>query len=411
MTRALAPFALIAAFAVLSAVLTRDAPMSDLLATWLAGHFYGQGEVGQIYPADTRLYTMQPPSDWTPLMRERGYLFDIFPFIYPPLWAWVAAGIAAVLSPEGLFTIARVLNPLLIGATVWLAARATRGTLPPALFVGLGLIFIGFTNIGQVALIYGQPQILVSFLTVLAIERARNGAPVWGGAVMALAASIKLYPALYALVWLLAGRWRIVAAFGVVGLAMGVLSIAVAGWPLHAAFLHQVRVIGDTVLLTKLNFSLDPVIGQLFLADRFTFAPQAPGEDGGWFLARKGPLWSAISGLGVILSILLSGWLLRRSDDPLVWPLVMILGSLFTPLSWVYHYLAPVAFAPALLDRLGTRAGGLLLVLAFVPLLMPSMSVIDGLSPTALPFQGASVLCLMILAGGFGWAVATNRAR
>ena len=151
------------------------------------------------------------------------------------------------------------------------------------------------------------------------------------------------------------------------------------------------------------------MIGQLFLADRFTFTPQAPGTEGGWFLAQKGPLWSAISGLGVALSILLGGWLLRRSDDPLVWPLVMILGSLFTPLSWVYHYLAPVAFAPALLDRLGTRAGGLLLVAAFVPLLMPSMSAIDSLSPSALPFQGVSVLCLMILAGGFGWAIAKGR--
>ena len=239
MTRMIAPAALIAVFTLFVVWQTADAPMSDLLATWLAGHFYGLGQMDQIYPADAELFTMLPPSDWEGEMRARGYTEDIFPFIYPPLWAWVAAPVAKVLSPEGFFAIARVVNPALIGAMVWLTARATRTRLPLAAYVGIGLVAAGLSGVGNYGLIYAQPQIFVSFLTVLAIERSARGGPVAGGAVMALAAAIKLYPVLYALGWLIAGRWRTVLAFALIGGGLGLASLAVAGWPLGDGARHS----------------------------------------------------------------------------------------------------------------------------------------------------------------------------
>lgn len=405
------PIGLCVAFVVVAAFLTREAPMSDLLATWLAGYFYGAGDFAQIYPADTTLYTMLPPTEWEPLMRSRGYEHDVFPFIYPPLWAAAAAPIAQNTAPESVFAVARILNPAFIALMVWLAARATRTSLPLAAYLAIGIGAIWLTNVGQVGLLYGQPQIFVSFLTVFAVERLVRGGPATAGAIMALAAALKLYPALYAMVWLLSKAWKPLVAFVGVGLALAGLSVALAGWPLHAAFLHQVATIGDTVLLTRLNFSLDPIIGQIFMMERFEFVTQDAASNAGWFITAKGPLWSAISFGCLLASTLVCARLWAKTGDPMVWPLLMILGSLFTPLSWVYHYLAPMAFAPALLSRLGTRAGGLLLLGIVVPQLLPVMNMLDALDPLPLAVQAVSAGSFALLAVGCLLAILRGEQR
>ena len=379
--------------------------MSDLLATWLAGHFYGQGAIDQVYPADTELFTMLPPDLWDPLMQARGYDHDVFPFIYPPLWAWAAAPMASILAPEQLFVIARIVNPLLIGAMVWLAARATETRLPPVAYVAAGLVAAGLSGAGTYALSYGQPQILVAFLTVLAIERSQRGGPVAAGAAMGLAAAIKLYPVLYAVAWGIAGRLKALLTFSIAGGALGLLSIAVAGWPLHEVFLAQIRSIGETALLTGLNFSLDPLLSRYTAPDSFFFVLKDADAQDGWLIAPRGQVWSALS-MGLTVTVIaVGGVVLKRTGDVLVWPIMMILISILSPLSWVYHYLAPLAFAPALLDRLGVRTGGIWLILTILPLTLPLLSAIDALALNALPVQGVALVCLLGLAAGFARAI------
>ncbi|MDX1739050.1 MAG: glycosyltransferase 87 family protein, partial [Alphaproteobacteria bacterium] len=66
-------------------------------------------------------------------------------------------------------------------------------------YLGISLGLVAFLVPFGLALRENQPQILVSFLILLAIERERAGWNIAGGAALALAASIKLYPALFAL--------------------------------------------------------------------------------------------------------------------------------------------------------------------------------------------------------------------
>jgi Glycosyltransferase family 87 len=367
-------FVLLLAVAGVSWLRYSGVPSPDLLATWMAGKYFAAGQFDQIYHASDGLFTMRPPPAWVPDLRAQGYEGAIFPFIYPPIWAWLAAQFEGVTSAQTFFSLASFINPLLLGATIWLAARMVADKLAPLVFV-LTMIAIFATSLSAlVALEQNQPQILVGFLMVLGVERTQARAPVLGGLAMAVAAALKLYPAIFALIWLAKGERRAAAAFALFGGAIGLASVALAGWPLHAAFLSEIGAISGTVLVTFLTFSLDPTIAQAFFADQFQSVASlripSPGEAASaWSVMAKPLLWRLGDG-ALMLAVVV--FLLRaargpRGRDALFWPFAFTLLALVSPLSWGYHYLPALAFAPALTERFGLRPGTLALAAVFLP--------------------------------------------
>lgn len=363
----------------------------DLMATWLAGHFYDLGALDQIYPPDTDLYTMLPPSDWWPYLQSQGHDGSVFPFVYPPLWAVLASWVTPYAGIDTFQMAASVLNPLMM---VWMFVFAARAIgLPPnaqLTALGLGLIMTILTLPGAVALEQNQPQILVSFLLVLAIERDRAGAAKTAGAVLALAAAIKLYPAIIALLWLATGRYRAVRAFLLAGGALGLASLALAGWPLHADFLHQIGVIKNSALVTFFTYGIDSSIAQIFASDGLVFIAgldNAPDSElvGGWTVLAKGALWSNLSTLGLIVLTVAGAAYLRKAagNVALVYAAFLVGVALLSPLSWGYHYLPALAFLPTLPLILGPRIGGAAVLAVVLPISIPSLEPLS-----AIPFDG-----------------------
>ncbi len=174
-----------------------------------------------------------------PYLQEQGYDGSVFPFIYPPLWAHVFGWLTTVTTYSTLSNIARAINPLLMGGMVILAWRSVGSTMSVALYTFIGLAILVSTYVGFIPIYQNQPQILVSFLIVLAIERSRHNAPFAAGMAMALAASIKLYPALFALFWLANGNRKAFGSFIISGLVLAGTSVWLAGWPLHRIFLQR----------------------------------------------------------------------------------------------------------------------------------------------------------------------------
>ncbi|WP_457647289.1 glycosyltransferase family 87 protein, partial [Profundibacter sp.] len=212
----------------------------DLLASWMGGHFYQIGIMDQIYPSDRQIYSMLPPDAWMPYLKDQGYDGSVFPFIYPPLWAHIFGWLTTVTTYDTLSNLARAINPVLMGSMVILAWRSMGNTMSVVVYTFIGLLILVSTTIGFVPIYQNQSQILVSFLIVLAIERSRYNAPVIAGVALAIAASIKLYPALFALFWLASGNRKAFGSFIVAGLVLAGASVLLAGWPLHQTFLHEV---------------------------------------------------------------------------------------------------------------------------------------------------------------------------
>lgn len=374
-----------------------DAPSPDLLATWMAGKYYGEGIFDQIYPKDTDVFEMLPPSDWLPYLRSTGYEDSIFPFIYPPIWAYFASILGKVTSFDTFSSIASFINPLLLATTIWLAIKmvAEKSLVLP--IMALTVLIFMFSIPALVAIEQNQPQILVSFLLVFAVERTRNNSPVLGGALMAVAAAIKLYPAIFALLWLAQGEKRAAAAFTIFGAAIGLSSIAIAGWPLHAEFLSEMRVISSSVVVTYLNYSIDPTIAGFFFADQFRYVDdlRVVGADeiaSGWNVLAKPTLWR-VADLILMIATIATLFLIARSrvgQDVLFWPLAFTLIALVSPLTWGYHYLPALAFAGAFLFRFSSRTATLMLAAVFLPtsviilmIQLPFVSWSDFIQPTA----------------------------
>ena len=394
---------------------------ADLMATWLAGVFLNAGRPDQVYPAVSDFFLMYPPTDWRSYMADTyNYNGPIFPFVYPPLWAKLAAPFAET-NFWRITVVALTINAALQMATVWLALRATRTTLNPALFVAIAVVVLLMTHIGTVPLRQNQPQVLVSFLLVLAIERTRARSPIIAGAALALAAAIKLYPALFALFWLFGRERRAFASFVVFGAALGLTSLLWAGWPLHAAFLDQIRLISNSVLVTSISFSIDGTIAQLFFADALQWVPAlepaTPNRpDPGWYAMARPGAWRMASNIALLAAIALLSWGFHRADRAtqaaLLWPLALTTVALLSPITWAYYYVPTICFAPVLIERLGLRLGSGFLVVAFVPILERMVPIYrvtrdwPGWPPFLYQIIGVAALTLLAI----GFVIALVRA-
>ncbi|HHC29904.1 MAG TPA: DUF2029 domain-containing protein [Rhodobacterales bacterium] len=179
------------------------------------------------------------------------------PYLYPPPWAATLAPLAARVSAITFFDIFQIATLAALAGTIWLGFRFAR---PPGLgslaWAALSLGLFGFTGAGAVGLWFGQPQIIVSFLVMLSAWALAERHDIGAGAALALAAAIKLSPALFVVWFVMERRWRALAAFALVGAALGGLSIAVAGWPLHAEMLAKIRAIDNHILFSRIVVSL-----------------------------------------------------------------------------------------------------------------------------------------------------------
>jgi len=63
-------------------------PSDDLRAFWMAGLFF-DGEAGSIYASSGDYCRMVPPDSWIIPFLNEGVERAAYPFIYPPLWAWI----------------------------------------------------------------------------------------------------------------------------------------------------------------------------------------------------------------------------------------------------------------------------------------------------------------------------------
>ncbi|GAA0298340.1 glycosyltransferase family 87 protein [Rhodovulum strictum] len=389
---------------VLLTVLTIPRLSGDLLPLWLAGQAFADGAPGEVYAPVEPVFRMLPPDGWAERARAAGYEGFVYPFVYPPLWAWVFGLIGQVADFQAIAALASLVNPALLLATCLLAWRASGSAQGVVVHVAIALALLLMTPVGRIAIMQNQAQILVAFLIVLALERTRANRPVSAGA--ALAASLKLFPAVFALFWLASGERRAFGAFAALGLGLGLMSVAVAGWPLHAEFLGHVASIGRTGFFSPLSFSLDAV-----MVRQLTDAPievllghTTPTADlpRAITVAEKGPAL-ALAGQAAFAALTAGFALAMARAGPTaryaaLWPAALALFPLIGPIAWGYYFIAATAFAPAILSRQGWLRGGGVLLVVFGPM---HASVLPLMFKLGVDFQLLGALLFLILGMAF----------
>ncbi|PRY21791.1 uncharacterized protein DUF2029 [Aliiruegeria haliotis] len=351
-------------------------PSEDLLALWLAGQAVADQRPDLIYSSYPDAFTMQPPlPEWLDMAAATGHQSTVFPYLYPPLWAYLMAPVTEVIGFAQFRSLANLVNPMLLLAVVLLAWRAVRTPLHPLIYVIAGGTILSLSTVGDIAIQQNQPQILVAFLLLVAIERARAGREVAAGTALAIAAAIKLFPALYIVLFLAAGLHRAVLSFLIVGAALGLGSIALAGWPLHLEFLSGVHAVSASAMKTPFGIGLDNILAYLVDDSAMTRVPVqtlAAAESGGyWLVVEKTAVWTLATRVLTLATLAAAVWFTRRMGEQAlytsIWPVSMIALGLLSPLSWPYYYIAPLAFAPTFLSVFGWTRGGMILALGVLP--------------------------------------------
>jgi len=202
------------------------------------------------------------------------------------------------------------------------------------------------TTFGFIPLRQGQWQILTSFLILLSLERARADAPHQAGIALAFAASIKLYPLLLLVLWLARrDQWRNIPAFVATIIAISVASVTFAGADLHMQFFDRIAAISGSVRHTMLSYN--------FAVQIEGWAISALPEDSRIKLTT--PWVNILSKLLLLTSAAAAFWAARRATPDQFYrcivPIWLVAMSYFSPLSWSYHFLTAMAFAPLLLQN------------------------------------------------------------
>lgn len=335
-------------------------PGVDLLPLWLAGKFWAIGQPDLIYTTSTPAFTLATPDAWLDMAHAEGVpveKFELYPYIYAPLWAVAISPLTELMTFSSFDLAFRVINPALLVATPWLIWRAAP-IAHPALIIGAGVVLLTVTTVGILPIMGNQVQIGVSFLLALTMERSRNHAPVAAGAALGLAAALKLYPALFVLLFLSTRQPRALFAFVVVGGGLGAASVVLAGWPLHQELLDELSVISHTVLQINLSANFDSLVATVLGLE---FSQVLGGRPA----LVKPAFWVAISQLALVAFIcalaLIGRYRPQVAQHVLFWPFAVSATALLSPLAWTFHYIMPMSAGALLLALWGPRAAAIFL--------------------------------------------------
>ncbi len=234
----------------------------------------------QAYPVDKPLeflaarvrgptYPLQRLYDWTWLQRQKDYagieqrIVGFAPSTYFSALLMLPISYLPPLTAKRGWL---VFNLLLLGLTMILLDRLTSlGLRRVAIFT-----FLAFDPL-RTNFLYGQEYVLLLFLLALAAWLYMRGRPAASGAIMALAAAFKIYPALFLIYFLRKRQWRAVWGFGLGGVAAAGLSVLLFGFEPNWSYATEVLpwgLRGEVIDPYSIDFnSLTSLLHRLFISE------------------------------------------------------------------------------------------------------------------------------------------------
>ncbi|HZE88120.1 MAG TPA: glycosyltransferase family 87 protein [Verrucomicrobiae bacterium] len=336
-----------------------DFDVNDFKAYAAGATALAAGRPDMLYPDPATLNLgVLPDQPWVKFAMDHGIPHPSA-YIYPPFLAVVLRPLAA-LPYHRANQVWFLLNAALFAASVGLLVTWRRGAVAPEAAGAIAFASMNFYPTFR-ALQCGQVGMILLFLTAAALwslERERDGL---AGTAIAIAAAIKLTPAILIAFFFLAGRHRAGRASLVAGTACAAVSIAGAGFDNHVVFLRDFLPTLSRGAATFANQSLTGFLARL-----------ATGATMNAYEFLEGPPWlgaaSRASSAAVLLASLALGARAARRGRTAEGLSLVVLGSLLaSPISWEHHFIAalvPIAVLLVLATESGTvpgwRAGALL---------------------------------------------------
>ncbi len=263
-----------------------------------------------------------------------GHVFKVPPFYGMLFLPFVQMDGLAVLFWH------RMLNSVLLAGSVLLIFRAYRLPLFAAVGAGVLLLF----NLRPIAdtIAYGQVDIALLLLLLLALVATQAGRAFWAGVALSLATLFKLYPAALLAFFVIKREWRALWGFAAGMLVFNGIALLVVGWQMHAVYLFEVlpRIGGGTSWVE--NQTLNGVVSRLVSGTIDTPPLYHPlitlATYGGFALGIAGACWLA--------------WQPAERTSPrymLQYSLFVISMVLLVPAAWMHYQTITIVAMLALL--------------------------------------------------------------
>lgn len=304
----------------------------DLSSSYVGCRVVAAGQLQHLYSIDARAFDRVDDPVWKQIAGQTGFPATgiLHPYVQTPLWA---------LSLEPLCTRTRyrtfqgIFLALEIGcfsAFLWtIAVNWTPSLFHPGWMVLIALVFYTSDPV-RYALTFAQTHILYILLTILALQCDRKR-PVLAGALLALAAAVKITPAYFFLYWLILRRWKPAASFAATSALLVAVSTALLGWPLFDEYLHVLSGVSNVLLVSYNN--------QSFPAAMMSHA--FPSSEMIHWTPHLLPPWlKMLTSALAVASTVVGGWLDRRSPDraPLGAIFALVGVTVFTPIAWTHYF-------------------------------------------------------------------------
>jgi alpha-1,2-mannosyltransferase len=330
-------------------VFAPDFDVNDFKAYYTGALALSEGRPDLLYPdAGTLNLGVLPDQEWVRFAVDRGVPHPSG-YIYPPFLAVVIRPLAALpyhRANQAWF----VMNSLLFTGAVLLLITWRPGPLDALAAAGILFVCLNFYptfrafQCGQVSLLIFS-MIAGSFWL---LRRGRDGA---AGALVGLAAAVKLTPALLAVYFLAARRYRAAAGAAVAGAAALLVSILGAGLDNHFIFAGEILPALSRGAATFANQSLPGFLARIGMEttmNAFQFVDEPRWL---WVLARVSSAAVLLGSLILARRLALSG----GTEGIAAGFALVVTGSLIaSPISWEHHYvqaLVPLALLVSTLAR------------------------------------------------------------
>ncbi|WP_164736742.1 glycosyltransferase family 87 protein [Pararhodobacter zhoushanensis] len=324
----------------------------DISAVYIAGWLWASGQESLIYAVPPGFFGGISDT-WHPVLTGLGIAdLDSFPFLYPPLWAVIASYGARATGPQQFADLVLIYHVVLLAFCVVLAGRIARpASVSWSAWTLIGIALLSLSTPALHALLQNQPTITVTFLILASVDRLLADKAASAGVLLALAAAIKLTPIVFVLIFVLDRQPKAVVAFGVAGALLAATSVALAGWPLHRAFLDTMAAMGWQTSFGAFNPTLGNALLPLLSALGAIPELQHP-TDVVTIPAALG-IGLRLATLGFVTAVVFWFWQLpRRERLVLGLTALSIAVPLFGPIGWQHYYVLPLLLAPGAIARM-----------------------------------------------------------
>ena len=232
-------------------------PGDDLSSSYIACRLLAEGQESHLYSYDPEYFHIIEDPVWVETARRTAFNGFLHPYVQTPLWAYVLIPLCTAMDFQTFNLIFLVVNFASIAGTVWLVAYqwATSFLSRPVWLAGFLGAFSLITPTYYMAFL-NQTHPLFLFGTILAVFLAARKQDMLSGFVLAIAASIKLTPAIIAIHWLISGRRKSALSFLIWSAILGLFTFLIFGEKLILEYLSNLNRISNVLLVAYNNQSL-----------------------------------------------------------------------------------------------------------------------------------------------------------